>query len=189
MFTPPTYTARHRIAAYQLLRCCATVSVTSFACIRSVPPRAVAAVPPQVAELLAIINRIKKLSPSVRGALLQAQLSYQLIDPTLYASHVTAIQDVLLSKRRTGQSSWTYSQQPAAASRVSSGALCRLLTVVHSTNGIEAEHSNAKAMHQSPALSFPGPGAAQCSKTQRGQDQTQRCCACVPYQQGQAVLC
>ncbi len=157
--------------------------------IKSVPPSAVAALPLHVADLLAIINTINTLSPSVCGALLQAQLSYQLIGPTLCASHVTAIQDVLLSKRRTGQSSWTYSQQPAAASRVASAALCRLLPVLHSTNGIEAELSNAEAMHQSPALSFPGPGAAQCSKTHRGQDQTQRCCACVPDQQGQAVLC
>ena len=71
---------------------------------------------------------------------------------------------------------------PAAASRVLSAALCRLLTVVHITNGIEAELSNAEAMHQSPELSFPGPGAAQCSKIQYGQDQTQLCCACVPHQ-------
>ena len=80
--------------------------------IRSVPPSAAAALPPHDADLLAIISTINTLLWSVHGALLQAQLSYQVKGPTLCASHVTAIQDVLLSKRRTGQSSWTW--EPAA---------------------------------------------------------------------------
>jgi len=42
------------------LRYCASASVTSFAC-RSVPPSAVAALPPTAADLLATIKTIKKI--------------------------------------------------------------------------------------------------------------------------------